>query len=107
MRTSRSTAIAPPFGAIEKMRPCRELSALTDLDLATPAIIRRGSDRWGSIDEATRLDMKRVLVQYYTRKLGDARFHLRLLLCIGAAPRAAVERVAKFEQLLERARGLA
>lgn len=56
MRASRHDPIAVPLGAIERPRnPCRELSALTDGDLATPAVWRRPTaPRWEDLSPELR-----------------------------------------------------
>lgn len=113
MRASRHDPIAVPLGAIERPRnPCRELSALTDGDLATPAVWRRperetpANTDQRERDAETRAEWREILVPYYTRRLGAARLQTALLASIGKVPLAQVERVARLERALDAARRL-
>jgi hypothetical protein len=116
----RCPAIVPPFGAIEHTRPrSREVSALTPQDietsaadwrrLDTPTITRRAAAdhvEWRDLPDEDRAEMRDMLVDWYAKRLGDARVQVRLLAGIGDVPLAAVERVARLERALDAVRRL-
>lgn len=88
-------------------------------DLDTATVIRRAAARlgrdlaasvghveWSEIADDVRVEIKDTMIGALAKRVGDARFQLKMLAHIGAPPLSAVERVTRLERALDAARRL-